>query len=147
MHGPVAKSQSKVGIGPVAAAAAAAAIYAAAMIVTTVDDADMLAPADRIERDAARLERLHQPPPWLVMVRAICCTPIVLRDSDRALLFCDRLASAMRHPSREIDAREYPWVNQFAGRRFHWHWRVREAYRLAPRDAAALCDGLFSADI
>jgi len=125
--------------------AVVATIYAAALIVTAVDDADLLARADRIERDAARLERLHRPQPWLVLARAICCGTLVLREADRSLLFCDRLASALRHPSSESGAREYPWVNQFPGRRFLWHWRVREPFRVPPREVAALCQGLFKA--
>jgi hypothetical protein len=153
MHGSVAKShlvKSQRDAGGwsygVVIFAVAAAIYAVAVIATEIDGADVLAPIDRIERDAARLERLHRPRPWLVMARAICCEPAALSERDRSLLFCDRLASAMRHPASDVDAREYPYIDQFPGRRLLWHWRVRREYRVSPREASALCHGLFGAE-
>jgi len=151
MHGSVAKSQlvtSQRDAGGwsygIAIFAIAAAIYAAAMIATTIDNA--LAPIDRVERDAARLEQLRQPPAWRVAARAICCEPAALSERDRSLLFCDRLASAMRHPGSDVDAREYPHIDQFTGRGLLWHWRVRGEYRAPPREVAALCHGLFGAE-
>jgi len=151
MHGSVAKSQlltSRGDAGPwsfwIAILAVAGTIYAAALIVTAVDDAGVLAPADRIERDALRLEQLYRPQPWLVVARAICCERPGLSDGDRSLLFCDRLASAIRHP--DVDAREYPQVDQFTGRRYLWHWRVRREFRVPPREAAAMCHGLFEVE-
>jgi hypothetical protein len=153
MHGSLAKSQLTESHGDggvrslgIAILAAAAAIYATALIVTAIDGADALASTDRIERDAARLERLHQPQPLLVMARAICCEPAALSARDSSLLFCDRLASAMLYPASDVDAREYPHIDQFPGRRLLWHRRVRREYRVPPRDVAALCHGLFGAE-
>jgi len=130
----------------VAILAGAAAIYAAALMVTVAGDATALSPTNGIERDAARLEQLHRPPMWRVAARAICCGPAALSERDRSLLFCERLASAIRHPASDVDSREYPHIDEFPGRRLVWHWRVRREYRAPPREAAALCRGLFGAE-